>query len=165
MISLDIGRYITGDINQKPRLDSGTTNKWIFLLLKYNCTTINAMFKHFQSTSGEAAMEKYDQEDNILSPRTSEISAAFDLPGKVLYCNKNKTWLQCNVGNISSLLPSTCRWTWCLGGKTSRTTWPVSCSSRSRDRPDWRLLWGPSPAAVTWTWRSWRRKRRKTSMR
>ena len=46
---------------------------------------MNAMFKHFQSTSGEAAMEKYDQEDSILSPRTSDIAAAFDLPMKVLY--------------------------------------------------------------------------------
>lgn len=35
-------------------------------------------------------MEKYDQEDNVLSPRTSDISAAFDLPAKVLYCHENK---------------------------------------------------------------------------
>ena len=50
-----------------------------------------AIFKHFQSTSGEAAMERItrdDQDDNILSPRTSDISAAFDLTAKVLYCNK-----------------------------------------------------------------------------
>ena len=48
----------------------------------------------FQSTSGEPAVEKYDQEDNIPSPRTSEISAGFDLQMKVLYCNKNKSWKQ-----------------------------------------------------------------------
>ena len=47
---------------------------------------MNAMFKHFQSTSEEVAMEKYDQEDNVLSPRTLDISAAFDLTAKVLYC-------------------------------------------------------------------------------
>ena len=29
---------------------------------------------------------KEDQEDNIFSPRTSDISAAFDLTAKVLYC-------------------------------------------------------------------------------
>ena len=45
---------------------------------------MNAMFKHFQSTSGEAALEKYDQDDNIMSPRTSDISAAFDLTAKVI---------------------------------------------------------------------------------
>jgi len=34
------------------------------------------------STSEEVAMEKYDQEDNVLSPRTLDISAAFDLTAK-----------------------------------------------------------------------------------
>ena len=70
---------------------------------------MNAMFKHFQSTSGEAALEKYDQDDNIMSPRTSDISAAFDLTAKVIVLSivvgdKN------NVVNISSPPPSTCRW-------------------------------------------------------
>jgi len=48
---------------------------------------MNAIFKHFQSSCGEAAMERItreDQEDNIFSPRTSDISAAFDLTAKVL---------------------------------------------------------------------------------
>ena len=70
-----------------------------------------------------------------------------------------------NVMNISSLLPSTCHWTWCPGEKISLMIWRVSCSSRSSARPDWRRQWDLSPAAVTWTSRSWRRRRRKTSMR
>ena len=76
-----------------------------------------------------------------------------------------KIWEPCPVMTISSLLPSTCRWRWCPGGKISRTTWPASCSSRSSDRLDWRRRWEASPAGETWTSRNWRPERRKTSMR